>query len=221
MLRHPRRSPILEPGRLGVVGHVGLGGPVVRARGVEGQGPVEALPVGQFAGPVPQVPLAGHQGPVAFALQPLGEGQDLGLDPQAVAPLAPHLGRKDLFDGRRPGPVVVQAGQEHGPGGRAQGRGAVAGEHGTLARHPVDVGGPGLAAVGAQVHQRQVIEQDQDDVRPACAGDCGRRRRCSHRPAGTSAQDRERARRCGSPQGPRPPGSRVLHRGLLPRSFDT
>ena len=72
VLRHPHRTPVLEPGRFGIIGHVGLGGPVVRARGVKGQGPVEALAVGQFAGAMPQVPLAGHQGPVAFGLQSFG-----------------------------------------------------------------------------------------------------------------------------------------------------
>ena len=138
-LGHRGRLAVLEPGRLGVVGHVGLRGPVVGAGRVERQGPIEAVAVGQGPLAVPQMPLAGHQGAVAFGLEPVGDGEHAGLDLQAVAALVLLGGRQDLFDRRHPGPVVVHAGQQHGPRGRAEGRGMVAGEHRPRLRQPVDV----------------------------------------------------------------------------------
>ena len=152
---------------------------IVAAGGVEREGAVESPGVGQVAGAMAQVPLAGHPGMVARALQQGGDGGDIL---RQVAPIGGDVTvfvRGALGQVGDAGGVAVDAGQQHGPRGRAHGRGVEIGEPRTACRQAVDVGRRDLAAIGTEVRVAPVIDHNENNVGRGCRGglrQCGGRR---------------------------------------------
>ena len=122
-----------------------------------------------------QVPLAHGEGVVARLPQPPWPWSDAtrqvglvsfgGDAPIGPSPLSCHSSH-----------VVVVAAQQHGSGGRAEGRRVELGEQQPGVREGVDVRGPDIAAVCAQIGVAQVVGDDEQDVGPGVAARWGRAR---------------------------------------------
>ena len=188
VVRQAGRHVVLVPRRVRVVGHVGLVFPVVGAGGVQREGPVKAVGFRQIALAAAEVPLAGHQRAVAEGLQAFGERGDAGLEAHGVAGLAFVRLGQDFGDGGDAGQVVVHAGEEHRARRRAERRGIVAGEQRAARGQRINVRSARFAAIGAEIHEGGVVDDQDDDVRAR------RRRFCLRR--GFAGRQEKRNDRC-------------------------
>ena len=112
------------------------------------------------------MPLADHEGGVAGAVEHLGHRGRL------VGDAAPHVGEPgaEVRDGPHAHRVVVAAGEQRGPGGRAQRRDVEVREAQATGGEAVDVGRREVGPVAAEVGEAEVVEEDHHDVRGMVAG---------------------------------------------------
>ena len=113
-----------------------------------------------------QVPLAHGEGGVPLVAQHLGHGGGV------VGDVAAHVrvAAVEVGDRAHPDGVVVPAGEQRGPGGRAQGGDVEVGVAEPLRGQTVDVRGGQLGAVAAEVGEAGVVEEDEDHVGRVLAG---------------------------------------------------
>ena len=166
------------PGRLHVVGvpHQ-VRRPLVRLPVEEPVVAVESEPRRPHAvgAGVPLVP--GHEVPLAHAEGGVAVGpEDLGQGPRRAGEMAGVTGEVGGQVGQHPhaDPVVVPPGEQARSGGRADRRGVEVGEAESAAGQPVQVGGVEVRAVGAEVGEAEVVEDDHHDVRRIGAVRLGR-----------------------------------------------
>ena len=113
------------------------------------------------------VPLADAVGRPAALAQQLGQGRCVGADlARLVAREAGVVVRQPAAADR----MRILAGQQRGTRRRAHRHGRVAGEAQAARGECIDVRGPDLAAVAAEVGEAQVVEQDHHDVGRALGG---------------------------------------------------
>ena len=118
---------------------------------------LEALVHGPEWVVVPQVPLAEDAGPVTRRRESLGQC-DLVRVHHGPSHVRVH----------HPGPVVVAAGHEAGPGGSADGRDVEASQLHALCRQAVQVGrAEDVVAMASQLGPALVVGDDENDVGPA------------------------------------------------------
>ena len=117
--------------------------------------------IGGFA----EMPFSRHQGPIPDLPKSIRQSEHSGLQGHRISGLPLVFLGQDFRNRRHARAMRIDAGQQHGPRRRTKWRGSILKEFCAVRRERVDIGGLRFSAIGAEIHEPGIIDQNDHDVR--------------------------------------------------------